>query len=131
MLWAVSQHPQQRTTQKTEAEVVLWLLIKKNKKKRTCKTSTVSTKWKERALKPRCKYRIITSLCMPRPHSTRRGKRTISPQAGTHLTEEKMKRTFFLLLLCRLGTCYHVKAVNVRPFTNTGLQKQATQNIEC
>lgn len=32
MLWAVSQHPQQRTTQKTEAEVVLWLLIKKKEK---------------------------------------------------------------------------------------------------
>lgn len=68
---AASQHPHQRTTRRTEV-VFYWILIKK----RTCKRlqSKVSTKRKERALKPHCKYRIITSLCMPRLHSTRKKK---------------------------------------------------------
>lgn len=126
VLRAVGQPPRSGVPRRRqEAGIGLWLLIKK-KKTTTCKTSTVSTKWKERALKPRCKYRIITSLCVPRPLSTgRRRKRTTSPQTTTHLREENMKTITFppVLLLCRLGTCYHVKAGNVRPSTDTGLQE--------
>lgn len=56
-------------------------------KKRTCKRlqSTVSTKRKERALKPHCKYRIITSLYMPRLHSTRKKKSKVQfARQGTY-----------------------------------------------
>lgn len=68
---AASQHPRLRTTQRTEVGFK-WILIKKEPVKRL--QYTVSTKRKERAWKPHCKYWIITSLCMPRLHSSREKK---------------------------------------------------------